>query len=88
MGECHLIKCQPFLLIPALIFLAELVIAEVISLARRSLNRNMELHQGIWHRVIPNATVELILTYFKAVTKSHEIKGKQLGNLTIIFSIS
>ncbi|KAJ3004342.1 UNVERIFIED_CONTAM: hypothetical protein HDU68_005167 [Siphonaria sp. JEL0065] len=44
---------------------AELVIGEMIGLARQVTDRNTELHNGIWNRVVGSAT--------------HEIKGKQLG---------
>ncbi|KAI8826355.1 hypothetical protein BJ741DRAFT_631601 [Chytriomyces cf. hyalinus JEL632] len=45
---------------------AELVIAEIIALARQVTDRNSEMHNGLWNK-----------TNSKAV--AHEIKGKQLG---------
>ncbi|KAJ3208498.1 hypothetical protein HDU82_002403 [Entophlyctis luteolus] len=44
---------------------AELVLGEMIGLARQVTDRNTELHNGVWNRV--NTAL------------SHEIKGKQLG---------
>ncbi|KAJ3350313.1 hypothetical protein HDU83_009784 [Entophlyctis luteolus] len=44
---------------------AELVLGEMIGLARQVTDRNTELHSGVWNRV--NTVL------------SHEIKGKQLG---------
>ncbi|KAJ3415754.1 hypothetical protein HDV05_004218 [Chytridiales sp. JEL 0842] len=43
---------------------AELVLAEVIALARQAMDRNTEMHKGIWNKNISNC---------------HEIKGKQIG---------
>ncbi|KAJ3058832.1 hypothetical protein HDU98_005112, partial [Podochytrium sp. JEL0797] len=42
----------------------ELVIAEIIALARQITDRNAEMHSGVWNRFTSTA---------------HEIKGKQLG---------
>lgn len=45
---------------------AELVIAQIIALARGTCDRNTEMHKGIWNCV-------------ETVKNAHEIKGKQIG---------
>ncbi|KAL6040680.1 phosphoglycerate dehydrogenase [Balamuthia mandrillaris] len=67
---------------------AELVIAQIISLARCLGEKNKELHAGIWNKVCTSLFHCVVLLFFKEYTlentlqsskNCHEIRGKTLG---------
>jgi D-3-phosphoglycerate dehydrogenase len=55
-----------------MMIIAELVLAEIVVLARQLGDRNREIHEGIWSKVSSNC---------------YEIRGKTLGKLMTIYIV-